>query len=374
MDAYSLGQLLREAREANEITIEDAVARLKIRQPILESFEAGEFEVSGVPEIQLRGMLRIYGRFLELDEENVLLLYDQMRLAMEKGRRRRGRRRREADTEAERGLSSTQPLQEAHLAERRASTCGSLLRLLLLLLISAAAFAIIVYVTVELAGIELGDSPTVAGEATTPLPPTETAAPLPTDTAALPPTASGRAQYGGSGILVSLLLTQRSWLQVLADGVEQFSGIAAPDTLLEYNAVSEIHVTAANALALDVIWNGQQQGQIGGRGQRADIRFTATEAIVELGPAGAPTPMSPTAEPTVPEIAATEVEPTATEGPSRVPTETPVPSATPVPTASFTPPPTVTPLPSATPTEGPPTAILPPRVTQAGLLPTKEGA
>ncbi len=351
MDAYSLGQLLREAREANEITIEDAVARLKIRQPILEAFEAGEFEITGVPEIQVRGMLRIYGRFLELDEEDVLLLYDQMRMAMEKGRRRRGRRRREADRDAERGLSSTQPLHEAHLAERRASTCGSLMRLLLLLLVSTAAIAIIVYVTVELAGIEIWASPTPAGEAAAPPPPTETDAPLPTDTAALPPTASGRAQYGGSGILVSVLLTQRSWLQVHADGVEQFSGIAAPDTLLEYSAVTEVHVAAANALALDVIWNGQQQGQIGGRGQRADIRFTASEAIVELGPAGAPTPLSPTAE-TV--IVAADAEPTATEGPSPTPTETPVPSATP--------------------TEGPPTAILPPRVTQAGLIPTKEGA
>ena len=155
MDAYSLGQILREAREANEVTIEDAVAGLKIRQPILEAFEAGEFEVAGVPEIQIRGMLRIYGRFLELDEEDVLRLYSQMRVAQEKARRsRRGRRRRREEAEAERALSSTQPMQEMQLAERRSSTCGSLLRLLLLLLFSAVALAIIAYVTVELVGLE----------------------------------------------------------------------------------------------------------------------------------------------------------------------------------------------------------------------------
>ena len=96
MDAYSLGQYLREAREANEIEIADVVAKLRIRQPILESFEAGEFEVRGVPEIQIRGLLRIYARFLELDEDHVLLLYDQMRFALEKGRHGgRGRRRRQ---------------------------------------------------------------------------------------------------------------------------------------------------------------------------------------------------------------------------------------------------------------------------------------
>ena len=372
MDGYSLGQILREAREAKEITIEDAVAGLKIRQPILEAFEAGEFEVAGVPEIQVRGMLRIYGRFLELDEEDVLRLYSQMRVAQEKSRRgRRGRRRRREEADAERVLSSTQPMQEMQLAERRSTTCGSLLRVMLLLIFSAAALAIIVYVTIELTGIEIGDVGALAGEPTSAPPPTNTDAPRPTDTFAIAPTAAGRAQYGGSGILVSLLLTQRSWMSVQVDGVEQFSGVAAPDTLLEYNALSEVRVAAANAMALDVIWNGQQQGQIGGRGQRADIRFTATEAIVELGPAGAPTPVSPTAEVVV---VAAVVEPTATEGPSTTPTETLIPSATPIPTLTYTPWPTITPIPSETPSLGPPTAILPPRVTQAGLPPTKEGA
>ena len=371
MDAYSLGQILREAREANEVTIEDAVAGLKIRQPILEAFEAGEFEVAGVPEIQVRGMLRIYGRFLELDEEDVLRLYSQMRVAQEKSRRgRRGRRRRREEADAERVLSSTQPMQEMQLAERRSTTCGSLLRVLLLLLLSAAALAIIAYVTVELIGLENVLAPGQATEATDIAPPTETEAPPPTEQVAAAPTASNRAQYGGSGILVSLLLTQRSWMSVQVDGVEQFSGVAAPDTLLEYNALGEVRVAAANAMALDVIWNGQQQGQIGGRGQRADIRFTATEAIVELGPAGAPTPVSPTAEVLV---VAAVVEPTATEGPSPMPTETLIPSATPIPTLTYTPWPTITPIPSETPSPGPSTAILPPRVTQAGLPPTKEG-
>ncbi len=363
MDAYSLGQILREAREANEITIEDAVAALRIRQPILDAFEAGEFEIAGLPAIQVRGMLRIYGRFLDLDEENVLQLYDQMRVAQEKARRgRRGRWRRRADVEAEGGLSSTRPMQEMQLAERRSSTCGSLLRVLLLLLFSAAAIAIIAYVTIELVGIENITTPGPGTVATLP-PPTETGAPAPTDTVASAPTASDRARFGGSGILVSILVTQRSWMSVLVDEVEQFSGIAAPETLLEYSAVNEVRLAAANAMALDVIWNGQQQGQFGGRGQWADIRFTAAEVLVELGPAGAPTAEVDFA-----------VELAATEGASPVPTEILIPSETPAPTATNTPWPTITPLPSATPTPGPPTAILPPRVTQAGLPPTKAGA
>ena len=127
MDAYSLGQILQEAREAKELELADVVAKLRIRQPILEAFEAGEFEIRGVPEIQIRGLLRIYARQLELDEDHVLLLYDQMRIAQEKGRRGRGRRRQRPQP-VEEPFSSTQPLQEIEVVERRRSGCRGALR------------------------------------------------------------------------------------------------------------------------------------------------------------------------------------------------------------------------------------------------------
>lgn len=378
MDAYSLGEYLREAREAKEIEIEDVVAQLRIRQPILESFEAGEFEIRGVPEIQIRGLLRIYGRFLELDEDHVLLLYDQMRLAQEKGRRgRRGRRRRPEPVEEP--YSSTQPLQEIELVERRSSGCRGVLRALFLLLLSAAAVAVIAFVTLELVGIELGAEPATATEAPEVAPTATAAAPA---TEAPEPTvafALNRSQYSGSGILVSLLLTQRSWLSLVVDGAEAYVGIAAAETLLEYSAESEVLLSASNALALDLIWNGQRQGQIGERGQRVDIRFTADTAVVSLGPASDLSSETPTETAVVAAVEA--VEQAAKPSPTAIIEATPAPTVTPIATDPPTAQPTVTPLPteaivpSATPpaTEPPdPTAILPPRVTQAGLPPTKE--
>ena len=388
MDAYSLGQYLREAREAKEIRIEDVVAQLRIRQPILDSFEAGDFEVRGVPEIQIRGLLRIYGRFLELDEDHVLLLYDQMRLAQEKGRRgRRGRRRRPEPIEEP--FRSTQPLQEIELVERRSSGCRSVVRLLLLLLLSAAAVAVIAFVTLELAGVELGAEPETATEAPAVAPSATAEAPA---TEAPEPTleyAVNRTQYSGSGILVSLLLTQRSWLSLEVDGAEVYVGIAAADTLLEYSAESEVLLSAGNALALDLIWNGQRQGQIGERGQRVDIRFTADTAVVSLGPASDLASETPTetaevaTEEAVVETVVQDVEQDLEPSPTAIIEASPAPTVTPIATDPPTAQATVTPLPTeviiatATPTatEPPdPTAILPPRVTQAGLPPTKEGA
>ena len=381
MDAYSLGQYLREAREAKEIEIEDVVAKLRIRQPILESFEAGEFEVRGVPEIQIRGLLRIYARFLEQDEDHVLLLYDQMRLAQEKGRRsRRGRRRRPEPVEEL--FSSTQPMQEIELVERRSSGCRGVLRALFLLLLSAAAIAVIAFVTLELTDVELGAEPETATEAPE-IAPSATAASLATEapqaTAAF---AVNRTQYSGSGILVSLLLTQRSWLSLEVDGAEVYVGIAAAEALLEYSAESEVLLSASNALALDLIWNGQRQGQIGERGQRVDIRFTADTAVVSLGPASDLASETPTVTATaeaVVEAVEPEAEREAEPTPTAIVEATVTPIASDIPTiqATVTPLPTevIVPSATATATEPPaPTAILPPRITQAGLPPTKEGS
>ena len=390
MDGFSLGLMLREAREAKELEIGHAVTRLRIRRAVLEDFEKGEFELAGVPEVQIRGMLRIYARYLALDEEEMLILYDQMRIAQQQGKQRRLRRRAAPEKQARPG---TQPLQEIQLADQRSAGCRRVVQSLLIILLSLAALAVIVFVTLQIVDFE-GDAPVIAAASPTTRP--ATATPLPTPTALPPsPTLSNRAQYTGSGVLVSLLVKQRSWLQISVDGAEQYNGLTAAGTLLEYSALDEIVLTAGNALALDVIWNGEQQPPIGLRGQRADIRYTSEEATVTLGPGSEPSamPISPPAATTaqiVPESSAAtaaQIAPEPTEPTEAAPAAAIRPKASPVPTQTAAPrqvdPPTATivtpsstPLPSATPTiaQTPlPTAILPPRVTQAGLPPTKPG-
>ena len=384
MDVGALGQHLRDSREANEIELEDAVAKLRIRRPILEAFEAGEFAATGMSDIQVRGMLRNYARHLELDEEHILRLYDDARYGKAAG-----------------GGSSTQttaPNHIAHspaampaidLAEKRAARRGGLLRTVALLAVSLAAIAIIVFVTSELIDSEVDDAllnESLKPEFIADMPPsaTFTASPAFTPTA---PTAtpSNRAGYSGSGVLASIQINQRTWIRISADAVEQFVGVAAPDTLLEYAAISEIAVTASNAMALDIIWNGQQQGQFGGRGQQVDIRFTVDEINYSVGAGAAPSPaLSPTPRPS--DAAATllaQFTSTGTVGPSSTPTAafTSGPTATSTPTIAPTPSDTATSAATATATNTATitltpssTAILPPRVTQANLTPTKEGA
>ena len=381
MDAFSLGQFLRNAREANEIELADAVAKLRIRQPILEAFEAGDFAATNMSDIQIRGMLRNYARFLALDEEQVLRFYDEARF----GKQGRGRWRLRRQSRSKEGGSPSRdaqlPMQEIDYEHSRAQRRRRLWRTSWLLVFSAAAIVIIAFVTRELIDTDLPEesqdeaqlavSESEVAPSATALPPTSTAT-------VLSPTPSNRAVYRGSGILVSILARQRSWIRILIDGQERYAGIAAPDTLLEYDALTQISLTGSNAMALDIIWNGQPQERIGGRGQRVDMVFSATEINYSLGPGAAPTPLSPTA-PATADAAMTiaTVTPTETPGPSPTPTMTLVPSETltftpsPTYTPSLTPTATETPTITLTPTE---TAILPPRVTQAGLPATKERA
>ena len=385
MDTYSFGQFLREARESRGIDLAEAVAALRIRQPILEAFEAGEFVVAGLSDIQVRGMLRNYAGFLQLDEEEVLRRYREARF----GGKRRGRWRlrgkaRSASKRAERPA----PMQEIDVEQIRAVRRRRWISLALIFAFSASAIAVIAFVTNELIEMPIVDesetTPIALGAAAA----TATRRPPPTVTpTALPPTPSNRALYGGSGVLASIMTTQRTWMRVLSDGVERYAGIAVPGALLEYSANSEILITASNAMALDIVWNGQPQGRIGGRGQRADLRFTADEAAISLGSPGAPTPLSPTA-PVTATVTPTSVAVivTATPVDDIEALESPLPAATTVDSATTmteTAMPSETPLPSATATATDtatatqtPTisAILPPRVTQVGLPPAKEGS
>ncbi len=387
MDAQSLGRYLRESRTAREITLDDAESVLRIRRRVLEAFESGDFDVTDASSVQVRGFIRNYAAFLGLDPDKVVEYYEA---AIREGGRKRlrlRRRRKTADPLAPRKITDTPPsLPAVTLTDREYTRPGgSFFNRLVIILLSLAAVAVIVFVTVQLVVIPATtpESYSVPPEVLQ-IPVAATLTLLPTFTPASLPTEVPRAQqaYTGQGVMVTIEFSQRSWVRLSADGVERYTGIALPGvTVLEYQANERIDVTAGNAGGLIIIYNGQSQGSFGRRGQQVDITFLPERMDVSSAPGFDPTPeYSPTPEPTSESLAATllaELTPSNTPGPSPTPTLTPTytPTLTYTPTMTFTP--SITPTPSDTPTITPtpsPTAILPPRVTQPNLTPTKEGA
>ncbi len=67
----SVGQTLRDAREAQGMTLDEAAARLRLMHRQVEAMEADDFESLGQP-VFARGFVRNYARLLGLDGEVLL--------------------------------------------------------------------------------------------------------------------------------------------------------------------------------------------------------------------------------------------------------------------------------------------------------------
>lgn len=415
MDAYSLGQYLREAREAKEITVSDAETALKIRRHILESFEQGNFNVVDASPVQVRGFIRNYARHIGLDEERVLQYYDSTLESSNRRQRRpstqsRRDRRSTQNTPAVNPARSTGEYQVASTyanpadLRRRTSTGRRLLNLLLTLVVGAVALGVIAYVAIQLIQSPPEDSESSTAGTNTgflgEIPPTLTFTPRPTQIIRTPTLAPRNQQvYAGQPVLVTLEVRQRCWVRFEADGVVIADELIRPGEqyTIEYEAREEIVVNASNAAALVITYNGQPQPSFGGRGQKVEIRFRPNNDVqITSGPGFESTAeFSPTPPDTPTPIAGTLLAlqtPSNTPGPSPTPsntptitdtpvatdtpTDTPLPTDTPTitltPSATLTPSntPTLTLTPSITPTPSE-TAIVPPRITPTPATPEK---
>ncbi len=424
MDSLALGRYLRESREAKELTLDDAITQLKIRKRLLEAFEQGEFKFSDISEVQTRGFLRNYASFLGLDANRVVSYYEAALVSDErrsKQRNRRGRKRRNAKRNtqevapvAARSITDTDPNlpKITTTVDSGPGRLSRFLSTLMIVLVALAALAVIIFVAFQLineppnfidngSGDILGQLPPTATYTTAP-----TFTPRPTDEAN-----TGLSQnFEGSGVAVTIESLQRTWIRLTTDGNEQINRLVLPGEILEYRAQDEIFMSASNANALVVIYNGNLQGSFGGRGQAVDVTFTETNRTIQTGPgfeATSPFTNTPTATSDVlPATLLAAQTPSNTPGPSPTPTMTPTitdtPTITPTPSITFTPSntplptntPTITPTPSntATPSNTPtitntptatltpsitptpsPTAILPLRNTPQAPTPTKVG-
>lgn len=392
MDAQALGRYLRESREAKELTLDDAERALKIRSRILEDFELGQFSFSDASSVQIRGFIRNYARYLGLDEDRVVGYYESARHETENPRRRTGKRSTQTlNPVAPRRITDTNPsLPAIPIVLNRPNRRSAVLNTLLMFLVAAASIAVIVFVVSQLvarpeaAAPDNGLGENILGQlppspSFTPPRPSVTPFPSPTPLVGL------QQNYTGQPVLVTIQTKQRTWLRITSDGVQLFAGIAPPNTTLpDFPAQDNVTVTASNAEALMVIFNGQSQGTLGGRGQKVDIVFRPGGIEVSSGPGFEPTseftatPLPTSAIDVGAAIAA--LTPSPTPGPSPTPSLTPTITPTPSETPTVTWTPTITLTPSNTPTETDTptitptptqTAVLPPRVTQPGLPPTK---
>jgi len=316
----SLGQRLREAREAKGYVLEDVERVTHIRVKHLAALEAGDF--NALPsDAQVRGFLRNYAQFLSLDSEQILENYKAAR------ERKAGLSSRlSPNAQWSSASAAPEPAPEAHGAPsppKKISETGRSAAFQQRLLSSPPVSAtpqnrlrrwrllspdVLVGGTVTLLIVvllfwgaaqfitHLLQTPTPTVSATTTASGATSAATLPpleaTATIQLP---TPLATY--TGVNLSVRAEQRVWVRVTVDGAEAFAGLLPPGASKEFTGQNVIELVTGNGQGTRVIWNGRDQGTLGEMGEVVDRLWTVDGMIVPTPTAGAPV-STPTQTPT----------------------------------------------------------------------------
>jgi len=323
-----IGEQLQKRRELLGLTLEDVERHTRLRIHYLVALEAGDIRSLPSP-VQGRGMLNNYAVFLGMDPEPVLLRYAeglQAGLAIRQARQATGtgpRKQMASGQKPASRVSSRSPL--------RRFLSGDLL-FGSLLVIALLAFA--VWGTLRILNIRAQDSnlPTPPSIAIvllateTPLP-SATPTPLPQDdsspgvaqvavgTEQTPiPTQEGVQPISGGGVQLYITIYQRALLRVVADGEEIFFARVIPGSAYTFEGSEQVEFLTSNGAAVQVFFNGEDQGILGLQGQ-VIFRIYTPQGIIT------PTPtITPTPEPT--EIPTATVTPTQTVSPDLPPAPT----------------------------------------------------
>jgi len=326
-----LGQLLRETREGNEISLAEAEARTRIRQKFIAAMEAEDW--NALPgEVATRGFLGKYAAYLGLDEARVFQLYQS---------------RAKPAAPAEMAIpSSDRPLDyrpiEMDLSSKpmRQIPWRWIAVIAAIALIGLSAWWLVAYRPAWVSNLTsmprslpnpadiVALEPTPTGTATPEVvrvTATSTATPVSTATAkatslptAVPkatPSVAVQATPGtpavtaiatvssntfapADRIRLRLNVAGRSWLRLLVDGKVAQETVMEPGTTSDWEALQSIVLRTGNGAGVQVIVNDQELPPLGGPGEVVELRWDLIDGeIIQSTPSPTPPP-PPTATPT----------------------------------------------------------------------------
>ncbi len=322
----TLGQRLRQAREARGESLDDIerVTHIRVRQ--LTAIEADDLGALPSPA-QARGYIKNYAQHLELDLQEVLALYE----AAQKGRpASRGQAtqpphsrpslvspkrggappQRPTAPRPRPGQAPAPPAPAASQIPRSGQVRTRWPRLLSADVLVATVITLLLVALLVWGGSRLATgliaataTPTASFASGTLTPgPADSATPLVEATATLD-LPSPAASY--SGVNVSVRAELRSWVSVKVDGVEKFGGLLLPGETREFVGQGVVEVVTGNGKGTRVVYDGMDQGVLGQLGEVVD-RLWTLQGMVIPSPTITPTPtVTPTPSKTPPVAATT---------------------------------------------------------------------
>ena len=309
----SLGDQLRGQRELLGFSLQEVERNIHIRQQYLESLEAGKIEDLPSP-VQGRGMLQNYASFLSLDVDAILLKYaDGLQAQLTE---KRAARPVESDTKPTRRRSRL-PLAGVIPGDW-------ILRTVLII----AVLAFVVWGVIQINSIQAAINPAETippiAEALQSTAGTEVVeSPQPTETALQEETLPAAVPGEGTEVVpppveeiepetpvptesdapvqVYVSVLRRAWMRVSVDGDIEFEGRVIPGSAYSFSGEFQIELLTGNGAALQVFFNGEDQGVMGVYGEVVYEVYTP-EGILLPTPTNTPLPTNtPAATPTPPE-------------------------------------------------------------------------
>ena len=303
-----IGDTLREARERQNLSIKDIEKGTSIRALYIESIEKGEFDkLPG--NAYTKGFIRSYANFLKLDADACVRQYNeennpeevaakeaakraeeaaeaQQQAAYEKreAEKSRGRSgifgssRRSESTKPERAAAPRQEAPRVSISDFESRVESShhrqtlLMGIIAVLVIAAGAYFLFGSDD-ETASKQPQTKVTTQAKKTTTSSSSQQQQQQQQQAAAKP--VEEKKQY--TDVQVSAKFSERCWVSVKADGKTIFEGTIDEGTSKDWKAEKELKITAGNAAAVTLTYNGEDKGVLGGEGEVVEKTYALSE-------------------------------------------------------------------------------------------------
>lgn len=245
----TVGEILLSEREKRGLTVKDVEAATSIRALYISAIENNNFAV--IPgEVYLKGFIRNYANYLELNGQEMVDLYRKQQLPSDE--------------------SAAEPALPEPDVSPAAANAGSSAKTWVML--GAAAVIIAAGAWWLTAGTETNPVQPKAENLSPNIAPVQPQVPIQSQAPVQSPLPVQQPAKT-KPVVVSAKFTAECWAQITIDGKEVFEGIVEADALKTWEAEQTITVKLGNAGAADLVYNGQPVGKLGSLGEVVVKKF-----------------------------------------------------------------------------------------------------
>lgn len=248
-----LGDILREEREKQGLTVKDVETGTSIRALYISAIEENNYDV--LPgEVYLKGFIKTYADFLKLDGSELVKLYKKQQSDLKK----------DQDVLVEETLNEVnfekQPILEPRSLEKTKFKKNLFIGFATLLVIGGVAYW----------GFGL-DSEQVDKKAPVVDKQVNVKSEKATDKVEKVETTTVKQM---KGVAITAKYTGDCWTQIEADNKTIYEGTAKNGDVLSWQADNAIVVKVGNAGAVEINYNGKNEGKLGSNGDVVTKKFT----------------------------------------------------------------------------------------------------